>query len=59
MGVTLDSALNPHKPEGFGEVVAPDPDYFKALQAEVNDKGFLVTSAEELFQWAAPARCGG
>ena len=35
-----------------GEVRQPDADYFRALQTEVNDKGFLVTSTEELFQWA-------
>ena len=35
-----------------GEVKQPDADYFNALQTEVNDKGFLVTSTEELFQWA-------
>ncbi len=35
-----------------GEIRQPDADYFNALQTEVNDKGFLVTSTEELFQWA-------
>ncbi|MBI1401767.1 MAG: NADH-quinone oxidoreductase subunit B [Porphyrobacter sp.] len=30
----------------------PDADFFNSLQSEVNDKGFLVTSTEELFQWA-------
>ena len=35
-----------------GEVRQPDADYFNALQTEVNDKGFLVTSTEDLFQWA-------
>ena len=35
-----------------GEVRAPDADFFKSLQTEVTDKGFLVTSTEELFQWA-------
>ena len=35
-----------------GEMRQPDADYFNALQTEVNDKGFLVTSTEELFQWA-------
>ena len=35
-----------------GEVRQPDEDYFNALQTEVNDKGFLVTSTEDLFQWA-------
>ncbi len=31
---------------------SPDADFFNALQTEVNDKGFLVTSTEDLFQWA-------
>ena len=35
-----------------GEVRAPDASFFDALQTEVTDKGFLVTSTEELFQWA-------
>ena len=35
-----------------GEVRQPDADYFNALQTEVNDKGFLVTSTEDLFEWA-------
>jgi len=29
-----------------GETRQPDADYFNALQTEVNDKGFLVTSTE-------------
>ena len=37
-----------------GETRQPDADYFNALQTEVNDKGFLVTSTEDLFQWARP-----
>lgn len=35
-----------------GAVAAPDQAFFDSLNAEVNDKGFLVTSTEELFQWA-------
>ena len=35
-----------------GEVKQPDAEYFQALQSEVNDKGFLVTSTEDVFQWA-------
>ena len=35
-----------------GEVRQPDADYFNAMQTEVNDKGFLVTSTEDLFEWA-------
>jgi NADH-quinone oxidoreductase subunit B len=30
----------------------PDPAFFADLQSEVADKGFLVTSTEDLFQWA-------
>ncbi|MBW8911967.1 MAG: NADH-quinone oxidoreductase subunit B, partial [Sphingomonas sp.] len=52
MGVILDPARNPHPTENSGVSIAPDADYFKALQSEVNDKGFLVTSTEELFTWA-------
>ena len=43
------SALTTAQP---GEVRTPDASYFTALQTEVNDKGFLVTSTEDLFQWA-------
>ena len=35
-----------------GAMTAPDQAFFDSLNAEVNDKGFLVTSTEELFQWA-------
>ena len=35
-----------------GDVRQPDAEYFNAMQTEVNDKGFLVTSTEDLFQWA-------
>ena len=38
-----------------GEVRTPDKDYFEALQTEVNDKGFLVASTEDVFQWARKA----
>src|SRR4051794_26186535 len=48
MGVILDPARNPHPTED----VPPDADFFASLQSEVSDKGFLVTSTEELFQWA-------
>jgi len=30
----------------------PDGAFFNDLTGEVNDKGFLVTSTEDLFQWA-------
>ena len=31
---------------------APDQSFFDDLNAEVGDKGFLVTSTEDLFNWA-------
>ena len=34
------------------DLAAPDAAFFDSLNAEVSDKGFLVTSTEELFQWA-------
>jgi hypothetical protein len=33
-------------------ITAPDQAFFESLNAEVSDKGFLVTSTEELFHWA-------
>ncbi|HPB22661.1 MAG TPA: NADH-quinone oxidoreductase subunit B, partial [Novosphingobium sp.] len=33
-------------------IVQPDQAFFNDLNAQVNDKGFLVTNTEELFQWA-------
>ena len=35
-----------------GAVIAPDQGFFDSLNGELTDKGFLVTSTEELFQWA-------
>ena len=37
--------------EGGASVTDNDP-YFQALQAEMADKGFLVTSSEALVNWA-------
>jgi NADH-quinone oxidoreductase subunit B len=34
------------------EVRAPDEAFYHSLSSEVDNKGFLVTSTEELFQWA-------
>jgi NADH-quinone oxidoreductase subunit B len=31
---------------------APDPELFKAIESEVADKGFVVSSTEDLFNWA-------
>jgi NADH-quinone oxidoreductase subunit B len=41
--------------EGAAPQISDNDPYFKALQAEMADKGFLVTSAESLVNWAAPA----
>src|SRR5258707_10782298 len=35
-----------------GRAVSNDDAYFKAMQQEMADKGFLVTSAEALVNWA-------
>lgn len=51
--------LNP-SPAAFGEQnalvpgahVAPDQRFFDDLNGELTDKGFLVTSTEDLFHWA-------
>ena len=34
------------------DIRMPGADYYDALSTEVTDKGFLVTSTEDLFQWA-------
>lgn len=34
------------------EILAPDQTFFDGLNGELTDKGFLVTSTEDLFQWA-------
>ena len=39
-------------PPAGGSVVQPDQGFFNDLNGELNDKGFLVTSTEDLFQWA-------
>ena len=31
----------------------PDAQFFKDMQSEMDDKGFLVTSTEDLFNWGA------
>ena len=49
MGVELDAQPGIRIPT---ENTPPDQSFFLDLQGEVNDKGFLVTSTEELFQWA-------
>src|SRR5690606_41150343 len=49
----LNPALHDRVPTPTGgQVTLPDNAYFDAVQAEVRDKGFIVTSTEDLFQWA-------
>ena len=47
MGVELQPA-----PGAPTSTVLPDAGFFDSLNGELTDKGFLVTSTEELFQWA-------
>jgi NADH-quinone oxidoreductase subunit B len=49
MGVILDPRHENQRP---ADLQQPDPAFFDALQSEVSDKGFLVTSTEDLFTWA-------
>src|SRR5438093_6089803 len=49
MGVTLDPRSENPRP---ADLQQPDPAFFNDLSAQVSDKGFLVTSTEDLFQWA-------
>ena len=54
MGVILTRTAPPRAPASKAappSITDNDP-YFKALQAEMADKGFLVTSAEALINWA-------
>src|ERR1700727_908078 len=54
MGVILNpngSAARSGVEGGAASITDNDP-YFKAMQAEMADKGFLVTSAESLVNWA-------
>src|SRR3954454_23263320 len=48
MGVILDPR---HENERPSDLQSPDPRFFGELQSEVTDKGFLVTSTEDVFQW--------
>jgi NADH-quinone oxidoreductase subunit B len=43
----MNAIIAPNSP-----VVAPNQDFFLDLNSQVQDKGFLVASTEELFQWA-------
>src|ERR1035441_3371765 len=38
--------------EGAAASITDNDPYFKAMQAEMADKGFLVTSADALINWA-------
>ena len=38
--------------EGGAASITDNDPYFKAMQAEMADKGFLVTSADSLVNWA-------
>src|SRR5687767_1662866 len=49
MGVILDPR---HENERPADLQQPDPYIFNQISSEVTDKGFLVTSTEDLFQWA-------
>ena len=40
------------RPLWNGPLAAPDAAFFKDLNGELGDKGFLVTNTEDLFQWA-------
>src|SRR5262245_30328919 len=57
MGV-IPPTSNPHGSagragiEGAAPTLTDNDPYFKALQAELADKGFLVTNAEALVNWA-------
>ena len=46
MGVETQMA-----PAGSG-IIMPDPGFVDDINSEVSNKGFLVTSTEELFHWA-------
>ena len=49
MGVILDPRGENPRPS---DLQPPDAYTYNQIQSEVSDKGFLVTSTEELFQWA-------
>ena len=54
MGVILDphGSAGRSGVEGASPAITDNDPYFKAMQAEMADKGFLVTSAESLVNWA-------
>src|SRR6266704_2470259 len=52
MGVISANQAGRAGVEGASASITDNDPYFKALQAEMADKGFLVTSAGALFIWA-------
>src|ERR1043165_6858536 len=50
MGVILDPREENPRPSDLQQ--QPDAYVFKQIQSEVSDKGFLVTTTEDLFTWA-------
>jgi NADH-quinone oxidoreductase subunit B len=52
MGVIPAGTAARSRVEGTAASIAGNDPYFKAMQAEMADKGFLVTSAEALVNWA-------
>jgi NADH-quinone oxidoreductase subunit B len=49
MGVSQSSLVVPNTGDAL---VQPDPAFFSGLNDELSNKGFVVASTEELFQWA-------
>jgi NADH-quinone oxidoreductase subunit B len=52
MGVIPARAAGRSGVEGASPAITDNDPYFKAMQAEMADKGFLVTSSEMLVNWA-------
>ncbi len=57
MGLTAESTLVAPQPKGIldpltGKPIGADDPFFKGIDAELADKGFLVTSSAALIQWA-------
>ena len=52
MGVILPAGQAARSTVEGGRAVSDNDPYFKAMQQEMADKGFLVTSAEALVNWA-------
>src|SRR5512142_1038430 len=52
MGVIAPSGAGARAGVESGAAIRNDDPYFKALSTEIGDKGFLVTSAESLVNWA-------